>query len=592
VDRDGRFGRRRPAGRSREGDPIDRDLFIGSLAALALVVLSALHPIEIHPEAAAGAGVLLVLTALMLPRLDSKRILAASIPFAGLLLPVVGLSLAYGRAPHASGIVLARATFLAIVGLSLAATARARGGVRLLASLGAGIGLVAALDAIWQGVSGFASQARSAEGLAPELRALVLARLGSGRVFGPFLLPASLGGALAITLPLTLALALAAAGRKRLAWIAAALLQSVALVWSISLGAWIALAAAAAIVLAASWVRPRRGGRGLAAGLALAVLLVAGGVFVRSRLLPAPGPEDRPLTYRTGNWAVAAEMIEDHPLAGTGPGTFGQVFPAYRRNGMNESRYAHCTYLQLIAELGIGVLPFLVLLPLAAGALVRNGARGAGIGMAASVGALAFLLHNLVDFTFYQPAVGALFVLSCAIAAAPPEEARAPDSPAPGTRWTLAHAVVLAVSVITGLFLVRSGVSDLSRERAAFAHEVGSGQEGSLLARAVRWDPLDPEPRGNLAALLAARAQAADPASGRDLLNDALEQARAAVRLDPQTAYRRNEIARIELLRGHPAQGWVELARAAALYPLKEEYRRDLEDLQEKLFTPPPEGAR
>lgn len=594
MDRDGR-GSRRPAGRPREGDPIDRDLFIGSLAALALVLLCALHPIEIHPEAAAGSGVLLVLCALMLPRLDATRILAASLPVAALLLPVAGLSLAFSRAPHASAVVLARSLLLAIVGLSLAAVARARGGARLLATLAAGLGVLAALHAIWQGCTGFAALARAAEGLPEDLRALVLARLGSGRVFGPFELPASLGGALAITLPLTLALALVSAGRRRAAWIAAGLAQLVALIWSISLGAWIALAAASVLVLAAPLVRVPRGRRALAAGVALAALLVAAGLFARARVLPAPGPEDRPLTYRSGNWTVAAAIVADHPLVGTGPGTYGVMFPVYRREGMNESRYAHCTYLQLVAELGIGVVPFLVLVPLGAWVLVRRGARGGAIGVAASTGALAFLLQNLVDFTFYQPSVGALFVLACAIAASGPEGAPAAEpegrAPAPAGRWSAAHAVVLVASVATGIFLFASGISELSRERAAFAHEVGRLEEASLLARAVRWDPWDPAPHGDLANLLLARAQASGGVPAPEELEEARAQARAASRLDPQTAFRRRDLARIELTQGHPAAAWVEIARAASLYPLKEEYRKDLADLETRLFAPALEDA-
>jgi len=271
---------------------------------------------------------------------------------------------------------------------------------------------------------------------------------------------------------------------------------------------------------------------------------------------------------------------------------------------MNESRYAHCTYLQLVAELGIGVLPFLALLPLAGWTLVRRGAQGGAIGVAASVGALSFLAQNLVDFTFYQPAVGALFILACAIAArgpAPPEEgtsaregAEVPSDQDPGRRapagrlWSPAHATVLAASLAAGIFLIRYGISDLSRERAAFAHEVGRAEEGSLLARAIRWDPYDPEPRGDLAALLASPARGAAPPS--EALDEALAQARAASRLDPQAAFRRRDLARVELMKSHSAAAWIELARAASLYPMKEEYRRDLEELQERLFAPAPGG--
>jgi len=281
---------------------------------------------------------------------------------------------------------------------------------------------------------------------------------------------------------------------------------------------------------------------------------------------------------------------------------------------MNETRYAHCTYLQLAAELGIGIVPFLALVPFAAGALVRRGARSA-IGVAASVGAVAFLLQNLVDFTFYQPAIGALFVVAVALASCggverePGDGSGAADdgalagrdalstatrtsgasgSPA-SARWTPAHALVLLASLAAGGFLATAGISDLSRDRAAMAHELGRRDEASLLRRAIRWNPFDPEPRGDLAALLASRARDAS-ASSPGALDDAVAQARAAVNLDPQTAYRRQDLARIQLMRGHPAEAWVQLSRAPSLYPMKETYRTDLADLESKLFVAEGEG--
>src|SRR6185436_2581179 len=123
------------------------------------------------------------------------------------------------------------------------------------------------------------------------------------------------------------------------------------------------------------------------------------------------------------------------------------MFPAYRKEGMNESRYAHCTYLQLVAELGVGVVPFLALVPLGAATLVRRAADGGALGVAAAVGVVAFLVHNLVDFTFYQPGVGALFVLAAAAAwggGAREHASRLAGGPGAWTR----SAIVLAASLL------------------------------------------------------------------------------------------------------------------------------------------------
>src|SRR5262245_40251636 len=126
-----------------EGGLIDRGLLIRSLPAIALVLLCALHPIEIHPEAAAGAGVLLALTALVLPRLDAGRPRDGVLAIAACLAPVAGIAFALTCAPHSSALVIARTVFLSVLGIALAGTARAPGGRRLLGLTAASVGLLA-----------------------------------------------------------------------------------------------------------------------------------------------------------------------------------------------------------------------------------------------------------------------------------------------------------------------------------------------------------------------------------------------------------------------------------------------------------------
>jgi O-antigen ligase len=600
-----------------------------------LLVLCVLRPPEIHPEAAFGAGLLLPLAALTLAGLQGARgILASWTGPALYALALLALNFMFGVCLHAELRVLARLTLVAAVGAALLLVVR-RGGAVAVGALAAGCGTAAALVALWQGLIGFSLQAAEIASSDSPLRDQVLQRLHSGRVFGTLLLPASLGGALAVTIPITIALVIVLR-RPALRGLAlvAALVQAAAYLWTFSLGAWGALLVAAGLVAVAARAAHRVSARRLVAVGVAAAAIIAAGFAVRIALLSQPGPEDRPLAWRAGNWAAASRMIADHPFLGTGLGTFGNVFPAYRLEGMNETRYAHCTWLQLIAEMGVGVVPLLILAALGgAGIVLRS--RGAGaLGTAGAMGAVSFLAHNSVDFTFYQPSVGVLFAAALglvlgesapagpygvagagrgegdgAIIEHPPHEEsaghgevvpRPTEIPrdggtgqqgasageyrhgSPGARERFlvpaTAALLVAVAGVAGLVLVGSGLADVEVERAGIARGWSPMEERADLAAAVRLDPLDPDIASSRTRVLGAGAS--DPAA----LAAALQSARVAVALDPKTAYRWSDLATIEARRGSLAEAWVHMSRASSLYPLKGEYRDGVDMLEKRLF--------
>jgi O-antigen ligase len=76
------------------------------------------------------------------------------------------------------------------------------------------------------------------------------------------------------------------------------------------------------------------------------------------------------ISNRQSLWAVAANIAEDHPVAGAGAGNFTVVEPAYavgnislgRSDVVLEGELVHNTYLEVLAELGaVGLVAFLAL---------------------------------------------------------------------------------------------------------------------------------------------------------------------------------------------------------------------------------------
>lgn len=89
-------------------------------------------------------------------------------------------------------------------------------------------------------------------------------------------------------------------------------------------------------------------------------------------------------------------MITAHPFVGVGLGNFN----------LNQTRYAHNSYLQIWAEIGLlGIVSFLwlVITVLKCGlkSLKNDRIRIAGL-LSANI---IFLAHNFIDFSFFLPEV-------------------------------------------------------------------------------------------------------------------------------------------------------------------------------------------
>ena len=148
---------------------------------------------------------------------------------------------------------------------------------------------------------------------------------------------------------------------------------------------------------------------GLIGAGAIVMIVVAG-----SGLLARVSESASELAGRTEIYQGTLAAIKDHPILGTGLGSFEFVYPPYQPQ--SETRlieYAHNEYLQNMLELGI---PAALLFYIALGILVSRCFIGAvrrrrnAIYPAVAVGASALVIaHSMVDFSTQMPAVSATF---------------------------------------------------------------------------------------------------------------------------------------------------------------------------------------
>jgi O-antigen ligase len=446
-----------------------------------------------------------------------------------------------------------------LIGFALAALAfragRDLGGPRrrtVVAAALAVVGSLTALHGMYQRLLGFDEALRQTAGR-PEL-AVHAERLATGRVFSTFLLPSTFAGFLLLSGPLTVWLAVRSRGPSRAAWGLSAALQAAALFLTYSHGAWVALTLALLLAAAVS----RRSLRLTAlVGAGAAVVLLAAIVLLRGERVGAP---DSPVDERLGNWEVALLEVRDHPLAGVGWGGYGGAYTRYQRPGMNQSRYAHNTFLQVLAEGGLTTLPFLLVgIGAVLGRLGRRDRRPGGA--AFTVALIATVLHNGVDFTLLLPSVAIPFFLVLGAAAT----ARA------GARWA-GGAAALGLAVAVAAAGIPLGLAGASAREARDAVAEGRAEPGrDAMERAVALDPASAEYRDFLA-----RWWLDHGAPGI-----ARAQAEAACRLAPATPHHRTTLEMACLAEGDLACAWRAAGRAAALFPASAAYRARRDEVRE-----------
>jgi O-antigen ligase len=193
-------------------------------------------------------------------------------------------------------------------------------------------------------------------------------------------------------------------------------------------------------------------------------------------------------SYRAELWEAAWHDYEDHPVLGSGPGSYEQYWNEHRPL-QHKVRDAHNLYLEVLAELGpIGLALLLVALgaPLVAAFL----ARGSPLVPAALAAYAAYLVHAAVDWDWEMGAVtlAALAIAVALVAATDPRDHPTLLSPRARTGGTVA-ALLLAVVAFVGVV----GSSALAASDRALT-KGKYGEAGSQARKASDWWWWSPDP--------------------------------------------------------------------------------------------------
>ena len=142
--------------------------------------------------------------------------------------------------------------------------------------------------------------------------------------------------------------------------------------------------------------------------ITLIIFISTSGLFLRPRLpqfLDFSNPQNS-IVQRLYYWETALKVIKDYPLTGTGWRNLGLLYEKYKPPQANISHFSHNCFLQIAAETGLlGLIGFVWIVCIFLHEGLRNlkkvdfqqQALQAGLFCAGC----AFLLHNLIDLTFY-----------------------------------------------------------------------------------------------------------------------------------------------------------------------------------------------
>lgn len=427
---------------------------------------------------------------------------------------------------------------------------------------------------------------------------IFLHKIQSGRVFSTFVLPSSFAGYILLTAPITLfCIGISKRVKSKVFYSVCFCLQAGAFLLTFSLGALFALILSMLIIISLK-VRKRKV---MVFVSSFVIFLILASLFLYYRGIDPihPFTGENPLTLRGGNWKAALFMFKDHPFFGVGDGSFGIAFSQYREPWMNESHYAHNSYLQILAENGLVSIPFLlafafaflrhlmVRLKLSPFADIEMSGMRKKLFPFLAFSCLSWMIHNLIDFTFYHASVSFLFfpLLGTFFARGDLSDEERVERMDPSVkdngfgqdhqdvgRGLLLMPFRALLAIILALVFLFSVPSFLSSSYFEKAMHLLKAEDFSGADRAVKkaeWvNPLKSEYRIFRAQLLME-----ERFSEHDLTK-ALEEAERAIFLDRWIPYYYHVLSDIQIISGKPLMAYISISKASELYPVKREYQK------------------
>jgi len=302
--------------------------------------------------------------------------------------------------------------------------------------------------------------------------------------------------------------------------------------------------------------RSRFSGRHAAAGLLVIVVLSFFGAWLYINRSDKALGVSNSFSKRMDYWHSSIDISGRSPLLGNGAGSFEILYSQYKSEGSDEVRYAHNLFLQVLAETGIVGSAFLTLFFFLFLQKCLSGLRRAENEFTPGIvsGGAAFLVHNMIDFSFFIPETAVVFFLYAGFA-----YSKDGVSPVAGRMSLIIKGASLASAILFTIFFTKSYIA-ATYEDGALAVLAEKGITSQVAARsvppppeaielekkAIEMTPYDDKSHAFLAALYEGQAAG----DGGPLANKAIEEYRTAIRLNPFYPYHYRDLGILYLKLG------------------------------------------
>jgi len=232
-----------------------------------------------------------------------------------------------------------------------------------------------------------------------------LKKLGSDRIFATFFYPNALAGGLLLLLPPTAALLwktrrFTEGARLFLIGIVAAAALA-CLFWSGSKGGWLLALVLGVVALLRLGIPVKY------KALIVGALVLAGTAGFIAKYASFFRKGATSVVARFDYWQAAVRIAAEHPVLGTGPGTFYIPYEKIKRPESEPSRLVHNDYLQQASDSGLIGAFFYAIFVVTAMIFCAKHAdfRTDWVVFSLWLGVLGFCLESLVEFSLYIPAL-------------------------------------------------------------------------------------------------------------------------------------------------------------------------------------------
>ncbi|HWD92379.1 MAG TPA: O-antigen ligase family protein [Verrucomicrobiae bacterium] len=235
---------------------------------------------------------------------------------------------------------------------------------------------------------------------------VIIAKYDKARVHGTLVYPNALAGIVLLLLPVAIVLVWQGTRHlRRATWLAAmgltVFLGLAGLFWSGSKSGWlIALAIGAFWLCRLNWARRLK--------WLVVLTLVAGGLIVfglRFQTYFAKGATS--VGARFDYWHAAGRVVAEHPVFGTGPGTFQRPYALLKRPESEMARLVHNDYLEQFSDSGVlGGLAYAAWIGLLLWTIGRRvWTLGDWFQFAILAGLLGWFIQGFIEFSLFVPAL-------------------------------------------------------------------------------------------------------------------------------------------------------------------------------------------